>query len=809
MFFLILFIGFIYSSEWNIDFNSSDRTKYNIETELTLKWDENYEVIYLNYSNSSFYLYGNPGQLGASTKSGEKKGFAFYPTEDLVIANFSRYSKTMNDVLQVNLWRKDIIEGRPQLYFSGSVSGGAEWSGGLSGITTPEDFFLQSMYPLMQYTTYWIASVGDGVGNWGVISSVGSYGTTKIKMTNFDEGKTTPYFYDAVTEANTLSLINAGGLPQLEGVPDLKITQFDSYGVCITTGFDTKAKWIDYEGFIISLSSDMYKTTINEVGFTENNVYTIKFNPDFRGRIPEISVKLEFQDSDNGNFEESVWVSDMSLLSKRYIRWKMTLNTNNRGLTPVVDKITIRYNAHPEVSYSGYGISPSSGSIVTAPTPVFSWNNFYDADGDTLTYHYQLSKDTFFVSNIIVDSTTSNNSYSITTPLDDNTTYFWRILAFDINGASSTWSPTFYFKTSLTPFDLNSQSFVDGGRYIYSEIQTITLNFSKNVDILSFKDNVILKDENDNTFSYSFTPASGFSDTIYLQLPSLTKSKKYYISVSTGLKDFEGLNFISQKILSFLLLQEKENSFTTSLPNATLTIPDDSYSDNYFIEENFYLVDSSSSLKQSIDIAKGSAFIVPAASWTVSFIPTDSNGNMIETFSKEVEINLSYSDTDNDGYLDTTEIPLEEKLARVFYQDPSSSMWVLATENQTVDEVNNIITAKVNKIGSFTIMVYPSQVESQIQLRNIPNPFRAGNSTTITYYLSSPKDVKARIYTLWGEEVWKKDFPSGDSLGAHSGINSWSWNGVNNKGMLLSTGIYILEIDAGGKKIRRKIGVYR
>jgi len=356
------------------------------------------------------------GNLEHLPNQEKKKGFAFYPTEDLVIANFSRYSKTMNDVLQVNLWRKDIIEGRPQLYFSGSVSGGAEWSGGLSGIATPEDFFLQSMYPLMQYTTYWIASVGDGVGNWGVISSVGSYGTTKIKMTNFDEGKTTPYFYDAVTEANTLSLINAGGLPQLEGVPDLKITQFDSYGVCITTGFDTKAKWIDYEGFIISLSSDMYKTTINEVGFTENNVYTIKFNPDFRGRIPEISVKLEFQDSDNGNFEESVWVSDMSLLSKRYIRWKMTLNTNNRGLTPVVDKITIRYNAHPEVSYSGYGISPSSGSIVTAPTPVFSWNNFYDADGDTLTYHYQLSKDTFFVSNIIVDSTTSNNSYSITTP---------------------------------------------------------------------------------------------------------------------------------------------------------------------------------------------------------------------------------------------------------------------------------------------------------------------------------------------------------------------------------------------------------
>jgi len=71
----------------------------------------------------------------------------------------------------------------------------------------------------------------------------------------------------------------------------------------------------------------------------------------------------------------------------------MTLNTNNRGLTPVVDKITIRYNAHPEVSSSGYGISPSSGSIVTAPTPVFSWNNFYDADRDTLTYHLSSPKD--------------------------------------------------------------------------------------------------------------------------------------------------------------------------------------------------------------------------------------------------------------------------------------------------------------------------------------------------------------------------------------------------------------------------------
>jgi len=96
------------------------------------------------------------------------------------------------------------------------------------------------------------------------------------------------------------------------------------------------------------------------------------------------------------------------------------------------------------------------------------------------------------------------------------------------------------------------------------------------------------------------------------------------------------------------------------------------------------------------------------------YIPTDSSGNEIETFSKEVEIKFSYSDTDNDGYLDTTEIPLEEKLARIFYQDPSSFMWVLATENQTVDEANNIITAKVNKIGSFTIMVYPSHFSLSI-----------------------------------------------------------------------------------------------
>jgi len=802
---IILLVSLLYSGSWIFNFSSSDRENYNIESELTLKWDEDYEVVYLNYTTPTFFLLGNSGYLSSISNPGEKKGFAFYPTEDMFITNFSRYSD--KKLTQVNLWRKNPYDGRPNIYASVNVKDESSWSSGLPGVSEPEDFFLLSLYPLLAHTTYWIASVGDGEGKWGVVTP-SNFGTSKIKFTVFDEGKSTSYFYDPTTDPTSLSLVNSSGLSQLEGVPDLQVSQFDNYGVLVTTGFDTTAKKVQYKNFELHLSSDIYKINIIEQGWEDVSTYYLKFEPDFKGRVSTVKIKLEFQDSDDGNFDYSIWTQDITSLSRRFIRFRMTLETDNRGITPVVDGITINYNCHPQKNSLGYGEKPEDSSLVLIPQPEFSWLSFYDADGDTITYHFELSLDTGFT-NIVVSTNILTNSFKIEEPLIDDTTYYWRILGFDVYGASSTYSPIFKFKTSLTPFALSAKSFEDYGRYLYDEIQTITLTFSKEVDLSTFLNSVSIFDEYGNNYTYSFTPATGFSDTVYIQLPELPSSQKYLIHISTSLIDYEGLNLVNEENLYFIVLKKKDESYSISYKGAEIVIPENSSSDNYYIERDYYVFDENPELKSTIDVVKGTGFIIPVSSYTVSFKGSDSRGNYFAEFQNEITVSLPYPDSDDDGYLDGIEIDVPVESARIFYRDSSSGQWVLLPGEQWVDKSKKRVYAKTKILSSYTVMVYPSQPESQIKLRNIPNPFRAGNETTITYYLDKAKKVNVRIYNLIGDVVWEREFPEGDPVGGHSGINSFTWNGKNKDGMLLGTGIYILEIDAGGEKIRRKIGVYR
>jgi hypothetical protein len=68
--------------------------------------------------------------------------------------------------------------------------------------------------------------------------------------------------------------------------------------------------------------------------------------------------------------------------------------------------------------------------------------------------HYQLQVATnlaFSPASIIKDVTTTNTSYSITTGLNPNTTFFWHVRSFDSIGEYSSWSARHNFRTAMTP----------------------------------------------------------------------------------------------------------------------------------------------------------------------------------------------------------------------------------------------------------------------------------------------------------------------------------------------------------------------
>jgi hypothetical protein len=95
-----------------------------------------------------------------------------------------------------------------------------------------------------------------------------------------------------------------------------------------------------------------------------------------------------------------------------------------------------------------------------------------------------------------------------------------------------------------------------------------------------------------------------------------------------------------------------------------------------------------------------------------------------------------------------------------------------------------------------------------------PNPFHPpGQPATIAYKIDDDANVTLRVYTQTGKLVLREDFARG-TAGGQAGLNQFVWDGKNGKGELVSSGGYIVLIEAQGTGetlhvIRRKIAVIR
>jgi hypothetical protein len=99
-------------------------------------------------------------------------------------------------------------------------------------------------------------------------------------------------------------------------------------------------------------------------------------------------------------------------------------------------------------------------------------------------------------------------------------------------------------------------------------------------------------------------------------------------------------------------------------------------------------------------------------------------------------------------------------------------------------------------------------------IASYPNPFHPGEApTTIAYKLDDNAHVTLRVFTLSGGLVLRQEFPMGEP-GGMVGMNEFVWDGKNGKGDLVSSGGYIVVVEAQGTgetlhTMRRKIAVVR
>jgi hypothetical protein len=97
-------------------------------------------------------------------------------------------------------------------------------------------------------------------------------------------------------------------------------------------------------------------------------------------------------------------------------------------------------------------------------------------------------------------------------------------------------------------------------------------------------------------------------------------------------------------------------------------------------------------------------------------------------------------------------------------------------------------------------------------IASYPNPFHPREApATIAYKLADQAAVSLQIYTLTGDLVRRVEFPRGQ-MGGMAGLNTWVWDGRNGNGGFVSSGGYLVRIEAHGEGetmhlMRRKIAV--
>jgi hypothetical protein len=123
----------------------------------------------------------------------------------------------------------------------------------------------------------------------------------------------------------------------------------------------------------------------------------------------------------------------------------------------------------------------------------------------------------------------------------------------------------------------------------------------------------------------------------------------------------------------------------------------------------------------------------------------------------------------------------------------------------SVENVTGEMTATVSRLGLFGVMK-KSEVDGQIDdvpvcftlEQNYPNPFNP--STAISYQLVANSLVTLKVYDLLGREVATLV----DGVG-EPGVHTVQWNGENDHGEAVSSGVYLYQLRAGNFVMTRKM----
>jgi hypothetical protein len=133
-------------------------------------------------------------------------------------------------------------------------------------------------------------------------------------------------------------------------------------------------------------------------------------------------------------------------------------------------------------------------------------------------------------------------------------------------------------------------------------------------------------------------------------------------------------------------------------------------------------------------------------------------------------------------------------------QSEGSDVFALSSVKLT-DKEGNLLPVEANSTIPFVVLPPPPQVSAL--LANYPNPFNP--ETWIPYQLSNDAEVTVSIYDVSGRLIRKLDLGRKDAGFYLEKSDAAYWNGANDIGESVASGVYFYHLKAGDFQSMRKL----
>ncbi len=130
--------------------------------------------------------------------------------------------------------------------------------------------------------------------------------------------------------------------------------------------------------------------------------------------------------------------------------------------------------------------------------------------------------------------------------------------------------------------------------------------------------------------------------------------------------------------------------------------------------------------------------------------------------------------------------------------DPLSQVWVPLPS--VSDTANNQVVSQTNHFSLFQIMQVDPSANSASTVKAFPNPLRPSVGPSFMTFAGAPAGARIRIYTVAGVRV--RDLSA-------DGTGMAKWDGTNDAGATVASGVYFAYVQGGGSSKVVKLGVQR